>query len=223
MAGVLCAAVGFGLVVQVHQTNVSGLASLKQGDLVQILARVSGESARLEEEAQKLQETREQLATGSLSRAAAESSARERLQVLAVLAGTAPAQGPGIAVTVTDPKGRVGSAEILDAVQELRDAGAEAIQIEGGSRAVRVVASTSFVDGTGAIVADGVSLSAPLTLRVIGDPETLSAALDIPGGVNDVLRGEGAEVSTTTSASVRVDALAAPRPYRYARPVTPAG
>jgi len=215
---VLCAILGFGLVVQVHQTNVSGLASLKPADLVQVLARLTGESARLEEEAQSLQEARERLADGDLSRAAAEESARRRMEVLAVLAGTVPARGPGIMMSVTDPKGRVGAAEILDAVQELRDAGAEVMQFEGPGTRVRVVAGTSFVDADGGIRCGDVLVKAPYTLTVIGDPDTLTAALGIPGGVDDVLKGRGADVTITGKQDLRVDALAPPVHYRYAQP-----
>ncbi|MFN8076413.1 MAG: DUF881 domain-containing protein [Kineosporiaceae bacterium] len=220
LAGVLCAVLGFALVVQVHQTNVSGLASLRQADLGQVWARVSGEYTRLEEEAQSLQEAREKLADRDSSRAAAEESARSRIEVLAILAGLAPARGPGLEIRIEDPKARVGAAEILDAVQELRDAGAEALQISGGGYDVRITAATSFVDADGGIRSAGVVLTAPLTLRVIGDPDTLSAALDIPGGVNDVLTDAGARMTLTPRPEVLVDALARTPTYRYSTPAS---
>ena len=58
-----------------------------------------------------------------------------------------PATGPGIELTISDPNGKVGPDVLLDALQELRDAGAEAVEISSlDGPAVRVVASTSFVD-----------------------------------------------------------------------------
>ncbi len=50
------------------------------------------------------------------------------------------AQGPGITLTVEDTKGTVEADMLLDAIQELRAAGAEAIQVND----VRVVADTYF-------------------------------------------------------------------------------
>lgn len=218
LAGILCAVLGFALVVQVHQTNVSGLASLRQADLGQVWARLSGEYTRLEEEAQGLQEARERLADRDQARAAAEESARSRIAILAILAGTAPAVGPGVTIRIEDPRGRVGAAEILDAVQELRDAGAEAIQIGGGGAEVRVIASTSFVDADDGIRTGGVTVRAPYAMRVIGDPDTLAAALDIPGGVTDVLRDAEAEIVVEPRGEVRVDALAEPLTFRNGTP-----
>ena len=209
LAGLLCAVLGFALVVQVHETQKAGLASLRQGDLVQILARVTDESARLEEDTQKLQETRDQLEVGYDGSGAAEQAARDRLAALSILTGTAPAQGPGIRLTIVDPKGRVQGDNLLDTLQELRDAGAEAVQIG----TVRVVASTSFVD------ADGTRVRPPYEFVVIGDPQTLAAALDIPGGVFEILEGLDAKGTVKQENALRIDAVRTLPVRKYARPV----
>ena len=69
---------------------------------------------------------------------------------------------------------------------------------------------------------DGTELTSPYRFRVIGDSRTLAAALDIPGGVLDVLGQSQAQgvidpIDELTIASLR----AAPSP-RYARPATDA-
>ena len=46
-------------------------------------------------------------------------------------------------MTITDPEGEIERGALLDTVQELRDAGAEVIQVGP----VRVVAQTCFTDG----------------------------------------------------------------------------
>ena len=38
-------------------------------------------------------------------------------------------RGPGVRIVIRDPDGGVDAAEILDTVQELRDAGAESIEV----------------------------------------------------------------------------------------------
>lgn len=216
VGALLLGLLGFALVVQARSTQEAGLAALRQSDLVRILDDTAERSARLRAEAAELAETRRQLAGGTDSSRAAIEEARERAAVLGILAGTAPAVGPGVVVTVPDPQGAVQPDLLLDAVQELRDAGAEAIQIGP----VRVVAATAFVsgeDGTGVVV-DGVRLTPPYRLQVIGDPRTLSSALEIPGGINETLRRRGSDPVVEEREEVAITALrAAPTP-QYARP-----
>ena len=49
--------------------------------------------------------------------------------MLGILAGTKPAEGPGISLRIDDPRSQVDAAQVLDTIEELRDAGAEAIQL----------------------------------------------------------------------------------------------
>ena len=60
-----------------------------------------------------------------------------------MLAGTVPATGPGIRITVEDPEGDLSLNHLLDGIEELRNAGVEAIEINDR---VRVIAQTSFED-----------------------------------------------------------------------------
>jgi uncharacterized protein YlxW (UPF0749 family) len=219
VAALLCGVLGFAAAVQVQANQSSDLSGLRQSDLVRILDDVSERADRLRAEARDLQETRDRVAGGSNSTLAALEEARERARVLGILAGTLPASGPGIELTVSDPTGQVGSDVLLDALQELRDAGAEAIEIGTvDGPAVRVVASTALVDVEDGVEVDGTVLGPPYRFRVIGEPRTLATALDIPGGVLDVLRQREAQGLVTQRASVEITSLrAAPSP-RYARP-----
>jgi uncharacterized protein YlxW (UPF0749 family) len=206
LAGLLLGLLGFSLVVQARQTQSENLSTLSQSELVRVLDDVTTRAERLDEEARRLQQTSEQLRSGSDRAAAAEKATRARLEVLGILAGTLPAQGRGITLVITDPQNAVGAPQLLDTVQELRDAGAEAIQLG----TVRVVAGTSFVDapgGSGGVVVDGTTLRPPYTFTVIGDPQTLETALDIPGGVLETLRRDDARGTVRTDAELTVDAI----------------
>jgi uncharacterized protein YlxW (UPF0749 family) len=227
LPALLCAVLGFAVVVQVRSTQDAGLDGLRQSDLVRILDDVTERSDRLRSEAQALQDTQAKVTNGTDGTRAALDAARARSQVLGILAGTLPATGPGIELTISDPGGKVKSDVLLDTLQELRDAGAEAVEIGSlDGPAVRVVASTSFVDPDGSpsgpsrVVVDGTELTSPYRFRVIGDSRTLAAALDIPGGVLDVLRQDDAQEVVTQREDVTITSLrAAPSP-RYARPAT---
>jgi uncharacterized protein YlxW (UPF0749 family) len=153
------------------------------------------------------------------SRAALE-EARGRVRTLGILAGTIAATGPGIEFTISDPAGEVEADVLLDALQELRDAGAEAVELSTpeGPR-VRVVASTHLVDVEGGgVEVDGTLIEAPYRFLVIGESRTLAAALDIPGGVLDVLRQREARGHVTQRSTITISSLQpAPTP-EYARP-----
>lgn len=222
VAAVLLGLLGFAAAVQVRATRDAELDGLRQTDLVRILDDVSERAARLQAEARELQDTRQRVAGGGDGASAALDEARARARVLGILAGTLPASGPGIELTISDPAGKVGSDVLLDALQELRDAGAEAVELATvDGAAVRVVASTALVDAEGeggGVVVDGTLLTSPYRFRVIGEPRTLASALDIPGGVLDVLAQRDAQGVVTQRSKVTIASLrAAPSP-RYARP-----
>jgi uncharacterized protein YlxW (UPF0749 family) len=212
----LCGLLAFALVTQVQATSdTSGLTAARPDDLLGILSDLDSRSERLRAEIADLQETERGLASGSGQTAAALDAARARADTLGILTGTVPAVGPGIVLTIDDPRGEVRADVLVDALQELRDAGAEAIQLSG----VRVVASTALVDQPGAIDVDGRQVTAPYRFAVIGDPRTLAAALAIPGGVVDTVdRRPGARATVTRSPRLSITALRVLVEPRYARP-----
>ena len=218
LAGVLLFLLGFAVVTQARQTSESGLSALRESDLIRLLDDVTDRRERLEQENTQLVEQRDLLLNSSDSAEEARRAAAERSETYAILAGTAPAVGPGVQLVVRDRDGVVDAPFLLDAVQELRDAGAEALQIEQ----VRVVASTAFVDvGEGAVQVDGTVVRSPYTVLAIGDPDVLVPALSIPGGVLQDLEQDGAQVDISERSEVVIDALRVPTEPEYARPAQP--
>jgi uncharacterized protein YlxW (UPF0749 family) len=220
MAAVLCALLGFAVAVQVRANQDAGLSGLRQTDLVSILDDVTARASRLQAEARDLEDTKARVTGGSNGTRAALDDARERSQTLGILAGTLPAEGPGIEFTISDPAGKVGADVLLDTLQELRDAGGEAFEIGAlDGESVRVIASTYISDGDrGGIVVDGVDLKSPYRIRVIGDSRTLAGALDIPGGVLDVLSQSNAQGIVTQRANVEIRSLRPTPAPKYAHP-----
>jgi uncharacterized protein YlxW (UPF0749 family) len=107
----------------------------------------------------------------------------------------------------------------VDTLQELRDAGAEAVQVAGaGEPPVRVVASTDFVDDGPRVLVDGRPVTPPYEFTVVGDPGTLASALAIPGGVVDTVARLGGEASVERADTLVVGALRPVETPRYARP-----
>jgi uncharacterized protein YlxW (UPF0749 family) len=208
LAGLLCGLLAFAAVVQVRSRDGGfELSGARESDLVMLLDGVTEQAQRLQDERRELQSAKERLEVGADREQAALNQAKQRATTLGILAGTLPAKGPGIELTIADPNGKLPADTLLNAVQELRDAGAEAMQLN----VVRVVASTDFLDAVpGSVLVDGVATRPPYTFLVIGDPDTLATALDIPGGVLDALTEQGGAGQVTKRQDIRVDAVRAP-------------
>lgn len=221
---VLLALLGFTLVEQLRTTSTDPTTSAaRQEDLVRILYDLDAREDRLRQDIAALEKSQRQLRSGEQGRQVALEEAARRADELGILAGTLPARGPGLTVRF-EPGGEaaISAVRVLDAVQELRGAGAEAMQISGGDRAtVRIVASTFFLDGeNGSLVVGGRRLTGPYTITVIGDPATMRTALKIPGGVVATVAGDGGTVIVEDREVVEVSALHAPIELEHARPIT---
>jgi uncharacterized protein YlxW (UPF0749 family) len=200
--GVLAFALGLAFVSVVHNNGDQlSLTSATTAELVQILDGVSAERDRLQAEIAQLQSTRDQLQSGQTAQAVAE--AKTRAEQFAILAGTAKVSGPGIIVTVRDQQNAIDQGTLLDAVQELRDAGAESIQM--GS--VRVIASTWFSNVQTGVSVSGTTLTSPYRILVIGNAQTLQTALRIPGGFLESVSALGGSASITTPKVVTITAV----------------
>jgi uncharacterized protein YlxW (UPF0749 family) len=213
---VLLAALGAALAIQVHATNSSDqlLRAARPDDLVNILDEVTARGQRLDTELRDLDSQKASLQNSTDKAQAALQQAQEKAKDLQILAGTVKATGPGITVTITDPLHKVDAAALLNALQELRAAGAEVVQLGN----VRIVVSSAFLDtGTGQVSVDGHALSAPYVFKVIGDPATLQPALGIPGGVVASLKNTYGATTTITSGNVLVAAIAPQPDPQYAK------
>ena len=220
---VLLALFGFTLVVQLRSNDTDqGLATARQEDLVRILSDLEARDTRLSAEISTLEQSQRQLTSGVAGRQAALAEADKRADELGLLAGTLPGRGPGLKIVIDPKSGVVKASALLNAVQELRGAGGEVMELVGqDGTAVRIVASTYFIDaGGGGIVVDGARLSGPYTLWVIGSPATMQTALQIPGGVVASVESAGGSVTMDQRSLVEVTVVRKAKDLQYARPVS---
>lgn len=196
------------------------LANSRPADLVRILSSVESENDRLTQEATQLRAELNDLQSGSQAEALAAS--RSRLEALQVMAGTTPVSGPGVRIDIQDPNGAFAASDMLDAVQELRDAGAESIQVAEQ----RVVVDTWFTDapdGEAGILISGQRRNPPYTILAIGDSQTLATALQIPGGVSDTVQTSGGSVDIERKDVLEIRSTVPVETPEYAQPVTNGG
>lgn len=216
MGGLLVGILGFATVTQVTSNQADDTyAGLRSADLIQVLNGLNAEATRADKEISDLRRTRTQLSDRSQARAAAIKQARTEADTLGILAGTLPAQGPGIRLTVTDPQGNVSLNNLLDGVEELRAGGAEAMEFNDS---VRVVAQTSFDDADPGLLIDGKQIPAPYVIDVIGDPDTLADVLDFAGGFTFDVKANNGDVTVTKLKNVKITTVVRPRAPQYAAP-----
>ena len=216
--GVLMLVLGFAAVVQV-QSNSGDAAYVgaRQDELISLINSLSLASQRAENEIAELEQTRNSLLNDTQARRTALERARQRADELGILAGTLPAIGAGVQVTVRDPDNAVGSNHLINGIQELRDAGAEAIEL---NNTVRVVAQTSLRDGpNGGVIVDGEPITAPYVIEAIGAPHTLASALDLRRGFSYEVERVGATVGTARSDRVEIASVHSSPSAQYADPV----
>ncbi|HEY6594508.1 MAG TPA: DUF881 domain-containing protein [Asanoa sp.] len=220
--GLLLALLGFTLVVQLRGDSLdSDLAAMREDDLVRLQSDLTAQEDRLQKEINDLEARQRQLQSGAEGRQAALGEATKRADELAILAGTVAATGPGIEVRMIGGKDGIKASDVLNAVEELRGAGAEAMQIAGGDgTAVRIVASTAFVDADGGIQVGTARLAGPYTLTVVGSSRDMRVALEIPDGLVASVRNDGGNVTIDERDTVEVSALSAPVALEHARPVS---
>jgi uncharacterized protein YlxW (UPF0749 family) len=102
-------------------------------------------------------------------------------------------EGPGLTVTLKDSvkpvqgfgqDQAIHDFDLLRVVNELWNAGAEAIAVNGH----RVAVGTSFRCVGSVIMVDNIRVAPPIMVRAIGDAQTLNGALNIPLGVLSEIR-----------------------------------
>jgi uncharacterized protein YlxW (UPF0749 family) len=188
------------------------------------------ENDRLRQEIEKLRsriaELENQMAEGE-SRVEA---MRKALEDLRIMAGLTPVSGPGVIITLDDRNVKapvdvdingliIHDTDLLQIVNDLKAAGAEAISINGQ----RIVAMSAIRCSGPIIQVNGVAIPSPFEIRAIGDPDVLESAIKLPGGILSQLQMPelqqwGLRVEVVKTREVEVPALAVTPTLKYAVP-----
>lgn len=215
VVAILIGGLAFAMIVQIRDKDTDDYSGVRNEDLVELLKSLDAANERLGTQIDDLTATRNGLLSSTQRSEQAEKQAKLRAEQLAILAGTSGAKGPGVEVVIDDPSKDLDASQLLDAVEELRDAGAEAIAING---VARVVAQTYFLDADEEIRVDGRELKRPYRIEAIGNAATLSGAVRFPGGLMDTITNRGGTATVTKKDKVTITALADVKAPEYARP-----
>ena len=169
--------IGILLVGQLRsQARPTEISSLPAQELSQLIDTLSARNRELRTGLADLRETlREYRVAGSQGSSALEVS-REDLRRITAFSGMAGVEGQGLVLEV---EGDLDAIALNDLINELRNAGAEAIAVDD----VRITHRSVAVQGARSLLVDGVEVGQRFRLAAIGSPDGLLSAMERPGGV----------------------------------------
>lgn len=215
VVAILCGLVGFSAATQIRQDESDSLSRLSQAELVRLLDEIGTRIDGLAAERDALRTDLAELRDDVTSREAARAAAEEQVLVRSVQAGVVPVHGPGIVVTVEDPRAAVRAQSLVTLIEELRNAGAEAIQLNS----VRISTTSWVTQADDGVEVDGLATAPPYRVSAIGSPDALSVALEMPGGVLSAIRATGATTTLEELDDVRIEAVRVLPELEHARVV----
>ena len=230
VAAVLTFLIGFIISIQISTTEGDD-----QGALVP-LAKIKGYEAQLKEATEekeaalsRLGELEDRMAEIEKSKAGENSSVKsmvEENEKNKMLAGLGDVYGPGLVVEIKDPPAKVEGAEdfsliaynyeyLLNVVNKLKEAGAEAISINGE----RIVQTTEISLAGDNININGKATAQPYTINAIGPGDTMDAAITIRAGVVETMKNQGLIVTTKKKDRIEIPRYTGVINFKYAKPV----
>ncbi len=178
-AAIIAMFLGVLVVTQVRTQDVysRSLELETPSSLTTVIANLAERNSALRQEIFDLRLRTEAAQSDAASGKGTLSEARKQLEQLEVFAGGTPAAGPGIAVRID---GAFDDKAFSDLVNELRNAGAEAISVND----VRVGPRSWFaMTADRALTVDAVAIPGPWIVRAIGSPEVMYVAMTRTGGI----------------------------------------
>ena len=169
--------IGLLLVGQLRsQARPTEISSLPAAELSQLIETLSNRNRELRTGLADIREQlREYRAAGSQGQSALDVT-REDLRRITAFAALAAVQGQGI---ILDVEGRLDAIALNDLLNELRNAGAEAMAVDS----IRITHRSVATQGPTALIIDGVEVGERFRLTAIGSPEGLLATMERPGGI----------------------------------------
>lgn len=226
--GLMCFALVTGICVQVRtvkESNSTVSGNYEENNLrSQVLKykeRYDNKLRELEKAEAELEKEREDSTKNNAELQEKENAIKQGNKII----GLTEVKGPGVSIKLTDSKIDaskvlnpnslvVHDLDVLSVINELRNAGAEAIAINGQ----RVVNITGITCRGNIIDVNGEKVGAPFTIDAIGLPEQL-ANVDRPYGYLDKMREDGVGAKLTRSNEITIPKYAGQITYEHAKTV----
>ena len=226
--GIMCFALTLGICVQVKTVQGTNSTISQNYEENNLRAEVLKYKERYENKYEELEKAEAELEKARQSSTENNGDLEQKEQEIQQgnkMIGLTEVTGPGVIVTLSDSKTDsslalnasdliVHDADVLSVINELKNAGAEAISINDQ----RLVPTSSIVCGGNIIEINGEKVGAPFEIKAIGLPEQL-AALSRPGGYLEILKNATVGVELKKSNNITIPKYTGVITYQYAKSV----
>lgn len=226
--GIMCVALTAGICIQIRTVENSDIGTSNnyeennlRAEVLKYRERYERKYSDLEQAEKDLEEERKSSTNNNQELENKENEIKLGNKII----GLTDVTGAGVIVTLSDSKKEASSvlnpssllvhdADVLSVINELKNAGAEAISINEQ----RLVSTTSISCGGNIIDINGEKVGAPFVIKAIGLPEQL-AALSRPGGYLEILKSASVGVELKKSNSITIPKYTGLITYKYAKDV----
>ena len=174
------------LIIAQYRTQVAASSALEVqtlSDLTTIAINLSANRDLVAKELSTLQSELENIEAKVDAGLSLSATLENQIYQMQVLTGSLPVQGPGVSVSIASTTNLL-CYDIIDIVNELFAAGAEAVSINDMRlSAITPLIETTDASGVTKITVNGVTLLTPIVIKAVGDPATLHTGLTFPGGI----------------------------------------
>ena len=167
---------------------------------------------RMAEENEKISKKLEEVRTNDIS---------EKLKKNDMLLGLTNVKGSGITIVAKDAKAALATDDInkflvhdvdlREIVNELANAGAQAIEVNGQ----RIVSSSCVTCAGNVISINGERVSSPFTIKAIGNADLLYGALTRPGGYIQIMQEQSLISEVKKSNNIQIGKFTGTLPQKY--------
>lgn len=187
----------------VKETNITDIENMREAELrTQISSwktKYEEATKKLDENRNKIQEYRDILNNNQES----EQILDKELAETNLLAGNTDVKGEGVLITLTDSdESTITSTDLLELVNELRYAGAEAISIND----IRITQNSYIATVNGTLIRiDLQRVTSPYVVKAIGNQTYLSSTLNLKdNGFIDKYKNSGKNVTLATDRNIEI-------------------
>ena len=194
--GIVCVILGFMITMQIKSVfynNANSVVMQRSDALLSELNNQKATNAVLREQIVQMKAEIDSYRNNAGGGSDIVKSLTEQLKLAEILAGTSAVEGSGIIVTLNDSQEKsttnpesfiIHDEDLRKVINELFSAGAEAISINDE----RLITTSSIRCVGPTILINGNKYAPPFEIRAIGNAETLKAAMNMRGGVVDILK-----------------------------------
>ena len=215
--GIMCFIIVYLMCIQfktINEIDVDEIENMREDELRTSLAEWKSKYEETVEEIEITNEKIQEYKNTIESDEEAGELLEKDLKNAQMLLGLTDVEGTGIIITLNDnTQQEISSVDLLDLVNELNSAGAEAISINDQ----RIVSMTDIFDVENFIVVKEQRITSPYVIKAIGDITYLQSALSIKNGYIDKYKTNGYNISMTTDENIIINKYNGELKFEYAK------